>query len=82
MKLDSNGGDYGPYTHIVVVFNARLGAVNFQDASLKGLRLRLHPVQRRSHDKILRGATVDNGTGTVSVPGLTTAVFVTEPRAE
>ncbi|MBV9265178.1 MAG: pullulanase-type alpha-1,6-glucosidase, partial [Acidobacteriaceae bacterium] len=78
MKLDANGGSYGPYTHIVVVFNATLGSIQFQDASLKGIGLSLHPEQMDSRDKTVRGATADNASGTLSVPGLTTAVFVSQ----
>jgi pullulanase len=76
MKLDANGGDYGIYRHIVVVFNATLGAVNFQSDRLKGLDLRLHPLQMISADAQTRASSVNDRTGTVTVDGLTTAVFV------
>jgi len=45
MKLDAHGGSYGIYNHIVVVFNATLNTVNFQDDQLKSLNLHLHPLQ-------------------------------------
>ncbi len=76
MKLDANAGDYGIYRHIVVVFNATLGAVNFQSDRLKGLNLRLHPLQMISSDPQTRSSSVNDATGTVTVDGLTTAVFV------
>jgi pullulanase len=76
MKLDANGGLYGPYTHIVAVFNATIGAIQFQDDSLKQLGLRLHPVQVESSDALVQQATADNKTGTLGIPALTTAVFV------
>ena len=78
MKLDANGGNYGPYKHIVVVFNATLGTVNFEDSQLKGLNLALHPLQTLSSDPATQASTVNNTTGTVTVDSLTTAVFVAQ----
>jgi pullulanase len=77
MKLDANGGDFGRYQHIVVVFNATNSQVTFQNAALTGLKMRLHRVQRESSDPAVKQSTFDGQTGTVVVPGLTTAVFVT-----
>ena len=78
MKLDAHGGHYGIYNHIVVVFNATLGVVNFQDNRLKGLNLHLHPLQTLSPDAQTRASSLDNTTGTATVTGLTTAVFVAQ----
>jgi pullulanase len=78
MKLDANGGDYGRYQHIVVVFNATDAQVSFQDSSLVGLGLHLHPVQQHSSDPIVGQSSFSATTGTLVVPALTTAVFVTE----
>lgn len=78
MKLDANGGDYGNYKHIVVVFNATNAQVAFSDGQLQGLALHLHPVQRSSSDPITRQSTFNSRQGTVTVPALTTAVFVAE----
>ncbi len=78
MKIDSNGGSYGIYNHIVVVFNATLGTINFQNAQLKGLNLSLHPSQMLSPDAQTRASSVNNATGAVTVDGLTTAVFVAQ----
>jgi pullulanase len=76
MELDENGGRYGKFDHILVVFNAASGQQSFTAAALTGLKLGLHPVQRNSSDPVVRTATFDEKTGTVVVPGLTTAVFV------
>jgi len=76
MKLDANGGSYGIYNHIVVVFNATLGSVNFQSDQLKGLNLHIHPLQALSPDLQTRASSLNNATGTATVSGLTTAVFV------
>ena len=78
MKLDANGGDFGRYQHIVVVFNANNSQVSFQNSALVGLGLHLHPVQRHSADPIVSQSSFNAQTGTVVVPALTTAVFVTE----
>jgi hypothetical protein len=76
MKLDANGGEYGPYRHVVVVFNATNATVTFTDSRLQGLGLSLHPVQRSSADPITRESTFNSKAGSATVPGLTTAVFV------
>ncbi len=76
MELRANGGNYGPYGHIVVVFNGTLAEQRFTAASLVGAGLRLHPVQAGSADPVVRGASFDGATGTMTVAGLTTAAFV------
>lgn len=78
MKLDADGGDFERFQHIVVVFNANNAQVAFQNAALVGLQLRLHEVQRHSSDAVVKQSTFDSGSGTVTVPGLTTAVFVAQ----
>jgi len=77
MKLDANGGDYGVFKHIVVVFNATNAQVSFTDSRLQGLPLHLHPIQSNSSDPAIRQSTFNPQTGTAIVPALTTAVFVT-----
>ena len=77
MKLDANGGDFGRYQHIVVVFNAKNAQVSFQTSSLAGLGLHLHPIQQHSTDPTVGQSSFNAQTGTLVVPGLTTAVFVT-----
>ncbi len=76
MTLDSHAGNYGVYKHIVVVFNATLHTINFQSSQLAGLDLALHPLQMLSPDPQTRASSVNNATGTATVDGLTTAVFV------
>ena len=76
MKLDANGGDFGRYQHIVVVFNAKNAQVSFQNSSLAGLGLHLHPVQQHSTDPTVGQSSFNAQTGTLVVPRLTTAVFV------
>jgi pullulanase len=78
MKLDANGMNYGPYKHIVVIFNATNAAVTFTDSRLQGLALHLHPVQRNSSDPTTRLSTFNSKAGTATVPALTAAVFVAE----
>ena len=78
MKLDANGGNYGPYRHVVVLFNATNAQVSFTDSILQGLNLQLHPVQRSSADPITRQSSFNSKQGTAIVPALTTAVFVSE----
>jgi pullulanase len=80
MKLDANGGNYGIYKHIVVVYNATNASVAFTDSRLKGLALHLHPVQRNSSDPATRESTFNGKSGTATVTALTTAVFVTETQ--
>jgi pullulanase len=78
MKLDANGGNYGVYKHIVVVFNASNAQANFTDTRLQGLKLHLHPEQRSSADPVASQSTFNGQQGTATVPALTTAVFVSE----
>jgi pullulanase len=76
MRLDANGGDYGPYQEIVVIFNATNGQVTFTDASLRGAHLHLHPVQQGSPDMLTRQSSFDSEAGAATVAALTTAVAV------
>ncbi len=76
MELDANGGRYGRYGHIVVVSNANTTQQSYTASALAGLDLRLHPVQKYGSDVVVKTATFDLKTGTLVVPGLTTAVFV------
>ncbi|MBV9404877.1 MAG: pullulanase-type alpha-1,6-glucosidase [Acidobacteriaceae bacterium] len=78
MKLDSNGNRYGRYRHIVVAFNATNSSIAFTDTHLSGLNLHLHPVQQNSADPITRQSSFNSQQASVSVPALTTSVFVSE----
>jgi pullulanase len=80
MKLDANGGNYGVYKHIVVLFNSTNALVTFTNSQLQGLQLHLHPVQQTSSDPVTRQSAFNSKTGTATVPALTTAVFVAETQ--
>ncbi len=63
-----------PYRDVVVVFNASGKAAEIKDPSLAPLKLSLHPVLAASADPVVKGS---KATGNMlSVPALTTAVFV------
>ena len=76
MEMDSNGGQYGRFDHVLVVFNATNTSQSFTSKALAGIKFRLHPIQRNSVDLIVQTATFDTQSGTAVVPELTTAVFV------
>jgi len=78
MKLDASGAHYGPYQHVLVVFNATDGQVNFSNASLQGIKFHLDPEQKNSADPIAQTSTFNQQQGQATVPALTTAVFVSE----
>ncbi|MBC7871142.1 MAG: DUF3372 domain-containing protein, partial [Chitinophagaceae bacterium] len=64
------------YALVVALFNASPDEITFTQADLVGMGLTLHPVQVSSHDPIVQGAAFDPETGTFTIPGRTTAVFV------
>ena len=64
-----------PHELIVVVFNARRDAVTLHLNELRDAKLALDPVQANGSDAVVKGATYQSGSGTFTVPGLTTAVF-------
>jgi pullulanase-type alpha-1,6-glucosidase len=64
------------YEYIVVVFNGTPDEVAYTLDAAVGLNMELHPVQAASADTIVQGASFDSATGTFTVPGRTTAVFV------
>ncbi len=74
MKLSGAVSPGNPYRNIVVVFNGSGKAVTVADATLAGLNLGLHPALAASTDAVVKTSKyAGNG---VTVPGLTTAVFV------
>jgi pullulanase len=82
MKLQNAGARRGDDKGaIVVVFNATTQTQTFQNDGLKSLGLQLHPVLQRSSDSTVKQSTYANG-GTVTVPALTTAVFVSKEFRE
>ncbi len=79
MALDDTiGENIDPtYAFIVVVFNATPETQSITLDALAGIPLGLHQVQVTSYDPVVRQASFDIPSGTLSVPGYTTAVFVT-----
>jgi pullulanase len=76
MMLDSDEGTNGDYKHVVVVFNATLSRQTIMSVALRKLPLQLHPVLRTSLDPVVRKARFDRVSGTIAIPPLTTAVFI------
>ena len=79
MKLSGAVSPTNPYRNIVVVFNGSGQTVNVKDAALAGLKLDLHPVLKNSTDSVVKQSKYQGNKyqgNTVTVPGLTTAVFV------
>jgi pullulanase len=76
MKLQKPGAET-----IVVVFNGSTQTQTFQNDALKNLKLQLHPVLRQSSDRVVKQSTYA-GSGAVTVPGLTAAVFVSRDFRE
>jgi pullulanase len=72
---DADGSVDRRHDQIVVLFNATRQPQTFTVAHLAGRRFQLHPVQRSSHDPVVRTASYDRATGTFSVPARTAAVF-------
>jgi pullulanase-type alpha-1,6-glucosidase len=66
---------------IVTLFNANDEYEAFTMPEAVGLDLRLHPVQVGSTDPIVGLSAFDGATGTFTVPGRTTAVFVGQRSA-
>ena len=78
MRLRSNGGNYGHYRQLLVIFNGTTASTSISDPSLEGANFQLHPVLRGSTDTTTRQSTFQSSTGTATVPALTIAVFVSE----
>ena len=76
MKLDDNSGSYNGLNHVLVLFNATNATINFADPRLQGMHLHLHPVLLNSSDPVVMQSRFNSQTGAVSVPALTTVVFV------
>ncbi|QOV46297.1 pullulanase-type alpha-1,6-glucosidase [Streptomyces chromofuscus] len=60
---------------LVVVFNATPQRQEQRVADLAGSGHRLHPVQARGADAVVKEASYEAGSGTFAVPGRTVAVF-------
>jgi pullulanase len=79
MKLDAGDMATEPLRRIVVVFNATTQQQSFNNAALQNLKLRLHPELLNSTDTVVQRSTYSPD-GTITVPPLTTAVFVSSAR--
>ena len=74
---DKTASDIDPlYESIVVVINSNDETYTFSDADLAGLDLALHPVLANSVDDRVQMTDFDAATGTITVPGRTSAVLV------
>ncbi len=75
-RLDDPEGETDPaHDLVVVLFNGSDETLVLDLPELRGRRLALHPVLRRSHDRVARAASFHRTLGAVSLPGRTTAVF-------
>ncbi|MFD1217478.1 pullulanase-type alpha-1,6-glucosidase [Microbulbifer celer] len=78
---DADGKIDRRYGRIVVLFNGDKEGVTFSNDTLAGSHLKLHPMQRHSADPALRHADFNRNTGTFTLPGRATAVFVESRHA-
>ncbi|MCT1908804.1 pullulanase-type alpha-1,6-glucosidase [Brachybacterium paraconglomeratum] len=80
MRIDDTvGPDVDPALDgVVTVFNASDEPLTEQIEHMAGLGYTLHEVQADGADEVVKGASWDAETGTVSVPAHTVAVFVAE----
>ncbi|WP_323845458.1 pullulanase-type alpha-1,6-glucosidase [Microbulbifer magnicolonia] len=70
------------YERVLVLFNGDDESVEFSHDSLRGIRLHQHPRQLLSADVRLRAVNFDRDSGTFTLPGRSTAVFVERRRGE
>ncbi|MFG6192092.1 pullulanase-type alpha-1,6-glucosidase [Nonomuraea sp. JJY05] len=78
MHVDTSGLD-PRWSSVTVVFNATPSTQAQPMERLAGLEVELHPVQAASGDPVVRESSFDPGTGTLTVPARTVAVFVAAP---
>ncbi|MFN8443846.1 MAG: pullulanase-type alpha-1,6-glucosidase [Caldilineaceae bacterium] len=69
------------YEWVVVLFNASDTPQSISDAAFVGKNLRLHPIQEKSVDEVVKEASFKKQTGTFTVPARTVAVFVLRENA-
>ncbi|KAB1211035.1 Pullulanase 1, chloroplastic, partial [Morella rubra] len=67
------------YSYIVAIINACPTEVSLACPLLRERTLKLHPVQMMSTDEVVKSSAYEASSGSLTVPPLTTAVFV-EPR--
>lgn len=66
------------WKRIVVLFNSSPSEVAFAYPAFAQMALALHPAQAGGSDPVVKQARHERATATLRVPGLTTAVFVSE----
>ena len=64
------------YRSVVVLFNVDKEARTIAIPALKGLKLKLHKVQRKSDDPVVKTSSYQDASGSFTIPARTTAVFV------
>jgi pullulanase len=80
-RIAPPGGTGEPIAQALVIVNPSPTAQTIADAAFAGARFALHPLQRRSHDPVVRRARFDPAPGAFTVPARTVAVFVSpDPR--
>ncbi|WP_346837495.1 pullulanase-type alpha-1,6-glucosidase [Microbulbifer sp. SAOS-129_SWC] len=81
MQLQDESGNIDRrYQRVVVLFNGDDDTVQFTSDALRGLHLQQHPLQRHSADTRLHDVQFDRDSGSFTLPGRTTAVFVERRR--
>lgn len=70
------------YSDIVVLFNAGKDALTFADSGFISKDYSLHPILQNSADPLVRTAAFDSASASFTVPGRTTAVFVSNDYVE
>ncbi|MFI6738273.1 pullulanase-type alpha-1,6-glucosidase [Nonomuraea sp. NPDC050451] len=81
MHADTSGLD-PRWSSVTVVFNATPSTQAQPMERLAGQTVALHPVQAASGDPVVRESAFDPGTGTLTVPARTVAVFVAIPEGK
>ncbi|HEX8614249.1 MAG TPA: pullulanase-type alpha-1,6-glucosidase [Telluria sp.] len=77
MSIDGRRYPGAKYGSVVTFFNVDKVAKSITIDELKGRKLALHKVQRKSdNDRLAKMATYERASGTFSIPPRTTAVFV------
>ena len=66
------------WKRVVVLFNANPGEITFRYPVLAQWTLALHPAQAAGADPVVKQASFNRAQAAITVPGLTTAVFVGE----
>ena len=67
-----------PWKRVLVLFNSNPSEVTYAYPGFTQVAFTLHPAQASGADPVVKGATFDRAKGAITVPGLTTAVFVAE----